>query len=57
MPELLFFSRSPILLAGSRRAIGVNGRNFKLGFVEEDAPRGTFAKVPLGTPQNFWKKF
>jgi hypothetical protein len=29
----------------------------KFGFIEEDAPRGTFAKVPLGTPQNFWKKF
>jgi hypothetical protein len=32
-------------------------QNGKFGFVEEDAPRGTFAKVPLGTPQNFWKKF
>jgi hypothetical protein len=27
----------------------------KLGFVG-DAPRGTFGKVPLGTPQNFLEK-
>jgi hypothetical protein len=24
---------------------------------ERDAPRGTFEKVPLGTPQNFWGKY
>jgi hypothetical protein len=29
---------------------------FKLGFIGEDAPRGTFGKVPLGTPQNFLGK-
>ena len=23
----------------------------------EDAPKGTFEKVPSGLPQNFWEKF
>ena len=39
--------------------IGCIVKNGKLGFIGEDArdaPRGTFEKVPLGTPQNLLGK-